>query len=278
VTGGIDFLIKHGLGHNIKPGHNVAVIGGGNTAMDCARTVWRMGAENVYLLYRRSRKEMPANDIEVEEAEAEGISYKFLSAPTKVTGKNGKLNTLLYQKMKLGPPDASGRSRPVPIEGAIESIKVDNILSAIGQIPDLYCLDTGIGAGIERSKFNSILVTPGTCQTNLSGYFAGGDAARGAATAVEAIRDGRFAARAINLQLLGQNIEPPTDFHATAPVLKGTEDGFESRPVPEPRVQMPCLSIDDRRQNFTEVETGLTQTDAQKEAERCLECGLVCYK
>ena len=141
VASGTEFLIKRGLGEETPVGKDVIIVGGGNTAMDCARTSWRLGAENVYLLYRRSRKEMPANDIEVVEGEKEEIQYHFLAAPTKLLGEGGRLESLEYQRMELGEPDASGRRRPVPVEGSETRIPASNVFSAIGQSPDLTCLD-----------------------------------------------------------------------------------------------------------------------------------------
>jgi len=278
VASGTEFLIKRGLGEETPVGRNVIVVGGGNTAMDCARTSWRLGAENVYLLYRRSRKEMPANDIEVHEGEREEVKYHFLAAPTRLVGEGGKLKGLEFQKMELGEPDASGRRRPVPKEGSEEIIAADNVFGAIGQSPDLSCLDEGLGARIERTRWDSVLVNECTGETTLEGVFSGGDGARGAATAVEAIRDGRFSARSIHLYLEGKEPEVPSGFYWKAPKLKGAVDGFEKAPDAAERVKMPELSVDERRMNFNEVELGLTEELAKREADRCLQCGIVCYR
>ena len=278
VASGTEFLIKRGLEEETPVGKNVIIVGGGNTAMDCARTSWRLGADNVYLLYRRSRKEMPANDIEVVEGEHEEIQYHFLAAPTKLIGEGGKLTGLEYQKMELGEPDASGRRRPVPVEGSEEVIAADNVFSAIGQSPNLECLDEGLGADVERTRWNSVLVNECTGRTSVDGIYSGGDAARGAATAVEAIRDGRFAAASIHQQLTGQEPEVPQGFYWKAPKLPGVEDGFAKQPEPSERAKMPDLSVDERRLNFDEVELGLTEEMARKEADRCLQCGVVCYR
>ncbi|MBU1702292.1 MAG: FAD-dependent oxidoreductase [Candidatus Eisenbacteria bacterium] len=277
VASGTEFLIKRGLREDTPIGKNVMIVGGGNTAMDAARTSWRLGAENVYLLYRRSRKEMPANDIEVAEGEHEEIKYHFLAAPTKLVGEGGRLKALEFQKMELGEPDASGRRRPVPVEGSEMEIEVDNVFSAIGQSPNLDCLDAGdLAKMIERTRWNSIDAKEGTMQTALKQVFAGGDDWRGAATAVEAIRDGRFAARSIHMSLMGEEMELPSNWYRKAPNLPGIDRGvsFERGA----RVKMPELSVDERRLNFNEVELGLTEEMARKESRRCLQCGLICYQ
>jgi len=277
VSSGTEFLMKRGLGEETKVGRNVIIVGGGNTAMDAARTSWRLGAENVYLLYRRSRKEMPANEIEVVEGEKEGVEYHFLAAPTKLVGDNAVLSGLEYQVMELGEPDASGRRRPLPVEGSETVIGADNVFSAIGQSPDLTCLDGDeVGKNIGRTRWNSIVAREGVMQTDVSNVFAGGDGWRGAATAVEAIRDGRFAARAINRMLVGEDVEVPNNWYVTAPKLPGVDEGVELEQ--SKRAHMIELSVEERKKNFDEVELGLTEEMAKAESERCLQCGLVCYR
>ncbi|MDJ0762125.1 MAG: FAD-dependent oxidoreductase [Myxococcota bacterium] len=276
VASGTEFLIKRGLDQETPVGKNVIVVGGGNTAMDAARTSWRLGADNVYLLYRRSRKEMPANDIEVEEGEHEGIQYHFLAAPTGLIGKDSKLAQMEFLRMELGEPDASGRRRPVPIEGSESLIDVDNIFSAIGQSPDLSCiLDEEVGQKIEQTRWKSVLVNEGTGGTSVNPIFSGGDCARGAATAVEAIRDGRFAARGIHLLLTGEDVKAPNKWLEKAPKLPGIDEGVEIEDIE--RAKMIELPVEERR-NFDEVELGLTEEMARRETERCLQCGLVCYR
>ncbi|MCP4604028.1 MAG: FAD-dependent oxidoreductase [Proteobacteria bacterium] len=277
VASGIELLINRGLGKETPVGKKAIIVGGGNTAMDTARTSWRLGAENVHLLYRRSRKEMPANDAEVEQGEREELQYHFLAAPTELTGDSGKLKALEFQKMELGEPDASGRSRPVPIEGSVEKIEADNIFAAIGQSPDLNCLgEDELGKKIPFTRWNTIEAQDGTMQTDIPKIFTGGDCWRGAATAVQAIRDGRLAARAIHRFLVGEDIKMPGNWHEKPPDLPGIDHGVTV--VKTPRAEMPELSVDERRLNFNEVELGLTEEMAKKETERCLQCGLVCYR
>jgi len=279
VASGTEFLIKRGLGEETPVGKNVIVVGGGNTAMDCARTSWRLGAENVYLLYRRSRKEMPANDIEVEEGDIEEVQYHFLAAPTKLEGSGGKLDGMEFRRMELGEPDASGRRRPVPIEGSEEVIPATDVFAAIGQSPDLTCLDEDdLGKQLARTRWNSIVAAEGTMQTDLGKVFSGGDCWRGAATAVEAIRDGRLAARGIHRLLGGEEPAVPDNWLPGPPVLPGVEAGFQNPPEPDERAGMPDLNVDERRLNFREVELGMTEGNALKEAERCMQCGVVCYR
>ena len=158
VLSGTEFLIKRGLEEEITIGDKIAVVGGGNTAIDAARTCWRLGAKEVTVLYRRSRKEMPANDIEIEEAEKEGVQFHFLAAPTKLIGENGNLSSLEYIQMELGEPDESGRRRPVPVEGSETVLEVDNIISAIGQFPDLTFFKADSYNGpVQVTRWNTIV-------------------------------------------------------------------------------------------------------------------------
>jgi NADPH-dependent glutamate synthase beta subunit-like oxidoreductase len=141
VLPGTDFLRAVTLNEPVELGKRVAVLGGGNTAIDAARTALRLDAEEVTILYRRSRQEMPATDWEVEEAEEENVGLKFLTAPVAIRGENGRVNTIECIKMELGEPDSSGRRRPVPIEGSEFVLEVDSVIAAIGQRPDVSCLD-----------------------------------------------------------------------------------------------------------------------------------------
>ena len=191
VDSGTIFLTKRGLNEPTPLGKKVVVIGGGNTAMDAARTAWRLGAAEVTLLYRRSRQEMPANDIEVVEAEHEGIKFEFLAAPTKLIGDdNGKVTHLEFIRMELGEPDASGRRRPVPMEGSETLMEVDNVFSAIGQFASVEFVPEEGENHLELSRWKTIDADPRTLQTNLFDVFVGGDAYTGPATAVEAHRRG----------------------------------------------------------------------------------------
>ncbi len=191
----IEFLKRVNLGDKTKPGNKVIVIGGGNSAIDSARTALRLGCDEVTILYRRSRKEMPANPWEVEAAEHEGVKIHYLAAPVKILGSNGKVTGMVCTKMKLGKLDASGRRRPIPIEGSEFEVEADLIIPAISQQPDLSFLPDD--HGFEISRWNSFVVDERTMATNREGIYAGGDDVTGPATVIEAIQAGHIAASSI---------------------------------------------------------------------------------
>jgi len=274
VLPGTHFLIDRGLEKETPVGDKVAIIGGGNTALDAARTSWRLGADEVTIIYRRSRKEMPANDIEIEEAGKEGVLFHYLAAPTKLMGEKGKLTHLEYIEMELGEPDESGRRRPIPKKGTEKVIEVDNVINAIGQFPVTDFLKED---GVNLTKWNTIEVAnEATGETNIQGVFAGGDGVTGASIAVEAIGAGRRAARSIHCYLSGQEIGLPKETIGKQSHLPDVDE-LVSVPVSE-RVKMPELSVDERRESFEEVETGLDEEMAAGESDRCLRCGLICYR
>ncbi len=276
VWGGIDFLRQKDLGIDVDVGKKVIVVGGGNTAIDAARTSLRLGAE-VTLLYRRSRKEMPANELEIVAAEEEGINFHFLAAPTKVLGdENGKANRLEYIKMELGEPDESGRRRPVPVEGSETVLEADTIIAAIGQKTDVSYLENSPKLEkVRYTKWKTLDADEDTTQTGIPYIFTAGDYLTGPALVVDAIGGGRRAARAIHLYLNGEGVEhketlqkkrlPGTDFTDIKGVIK------KGRPA------MPELHVPDRIDNFEEVDLTLTEEETLKESERCLRCGLTCY-
>ncbi len=279
VLPGTSMLIDRGLDKPTPVGERVVVVGGGNTAIDCARTCWRLGAREVTVLYRRSRAEMPANDIEVVEAEHEGIKFHFLAAPTKLIGENGKLKALEFIRMELGEPDASGRRRPVPVKGSEEVLEVDNVIAAIGQFPELSFLDGDEASKqITRTRWNSIMADEATMVTNVPGVFAAGDGVLGAATVVEAIGTGRRAARSIHLFLGDGDTAAPQNWVKDPKREVRTRSDIPDAPEPAERVQMPELKVPDRAGSFVEVELGLGEQQAKNEAQRCLQCGLVCYR
>nr|MBC8450597.1 NAD(P)-dependent oxidoreductase [bacterium] len=191
----IVFLRKVNLGNHEKPGNKVIVIGGGNSAIDAARTALRVGCDEVHIVYRRSLREMPANPWEIEAAEEEGVKISYLAAPVKILGKNGKVTGMECVKMRLGKLDASGRRRPVPIEGSEFTIEADTIIPSISQRPDIAFL--GDDHGLEISRWDSFVVDPRTMQTNMPDVFAGGDDDTGPSTVIEAIAAGHRAAAGI---------------------------------------------------------------------------------
>lgn len=191
VIHALDFLGRINMNDKVKLGNRVAVIGGGNVAMDAARTTQRLGAHEVHILYRRSRDEMPANPWEVGEAEREGVRFQFLVAPKRILGRDGHVTALECVKMSLGEPDETGRRRPLPIEGSDFRIdKLDTVILALGETPDLSILPKEV----EISEKNAVAVNPVTMETSLPGVFAGGDCVSGPASIIEAIAAGKRAA------------------------------------------------------------------------------------
>jgi heterodisulfide reductase subunit A len=195
------FLRRVNLGDKKKPGEKVIVIGGGNSAIDSARTALRLGCQEVSILYRRSRREMPANPWEIEEAEREGVRIHYLAAPVKMLGKNGKVSSMICTNMRLGKLDASGRRSPIPIEGSQFEIETDCVIPAISQEPDISFLQEG--HGLKISKWNSFVVDEKTMATNRAGVFAAGDCVTGPATIIQAIAAAHVAADSMEKYLEG---------------------------------------------------------------------------
>ncbi len=266
VVGGIDFLRENIINHKFDFGENVAIVGGGNTAMDACRTAIRMGAKKVYNIYRRTKAEMPAEEIEIVEAEEEGVIFKYLVNPIEIIGENGKVKEILLQKMELGEMDASGRRRPVPIEGETELLKVDCVISAIGQKLDAFGLDQ-----IKLTKWNTIEANPHTFLTNLDGVFAIGDATNdGADIAIAAIGEAKRSSSVIHSYLTGKLKPHYKPFYS----IKKNVTSKELEYIPkDARRKMPHLSAKNRRSNFKEVNLGFSLKDAREEGMRCLECG-----
>lgn len=265
IYGGIDFLRAVALKQEINIGDKVVICGGGNTAMDACRTAVRLGAKEVYCVYRRTRNEMPAEDIEITEAEEEGVQFKFLTNPISFNGEDGKVKSVTLQLMELGEPDASGRRRPVAIEGKTEELDVDSVIVAIGQklvnedVSELKLTDRGnIEADIDTFK------------TNIEGVFAIGDATnRGASIAIEAIGEANRCALSIDAYLKGEDIETRVPYISRRDEELIDFQSKEKCPARKPKV----LPAAERKNNFDEVCLGYTEEDAKAEASRCLECG-----
>lgn len=265
IYGGIDFLRAVALKQEINIGDKVVICGGGNTAMDACRTAVRLGAKEVYCVYRRTRNEMPAEDIEITEAEEEGVQFKFLTNPISFNGEDGKVKSVTLQLMELGEPDASGRRRPVAIEGKTEELDVDSVIIAIGQklvnedVSELKLTDRGnIEADIDTFK------------TNIDGVFAIGDATnRGASIAIEAIGEANRCALSIDAYLNGEDIETRVPYISRRDEELIDFQSKEKCPARKPQV----LPAAERKNNFDEVCLGYTEEDAKAEASRCLECG-----
>lgn len=267
VIGGIDFLRKVVRNEEIKLGENVAIVGGGNTAMDACRTAVRLGAKKVYNIYRRTKDEMPADMVEIIEADEEGVIFKNLTNPIEVIkDKNGHVKQILLQIMELGEPDASGRRAPKPIEGKTETIDVDTMILAIGQAVDPKGFE-----GLDLTKKKGIAYDNDTFMTNIEGVFAGGDCGNDKISiAIEAIADAKKAAVVIDAYLAGEKIKYEKPY--TVERLDITEKTFEDRER-QCRPKMDHLHADERKDNFSEVVFGYDEEQAMADANRCLECG-----
>lgn len=269
VHSAVDFLARSNNGDWNIPLGKTLIIGGGFTAMDAARSALRLGADEVTVVYRRSREEMPATKEEVNETEAEGANLSLLTAPLSVVSDEGSVSGVLCQKMKLGEPDESGRRRPEPIEGSDFNIDADTIILAIGQQVD----PEGLESALDLSKWGTIEADQRTLATSADGIFAGGDCETGPATVVEAIAAGRRAAVAIDAYVSGE--DPDEACSAPAASLKRRRPKlFEIGAKPlsdEKRRHMPDLAVAER-DNFDEIELGYDEESARAEAARCLQC------
>ena len=267
---GVEFLELVANGNPPDLGHDVIVIGGGNTAVDCARSAARLGGRNVRILYRRSRQEMPCLMEEVEAAEAEGVHIDLLTAPVRLE-RNSHGLLLTCQRMSLAEPDASGRRRPVAIEGSDFVIECSTVIAAIGQaVERLLAEHEGL-----RVTGWGIAADERTLATNLPGVFAGGDAVLGADLAVRAVTAGRIAAASIHQYLSGKALTGEVDVVSVA--MRPIDDAERAAIFREiekaARVPMPQIPMERRRAGFDEVEWGLSAGDAMREARRCLTCG-----
>lgn len=282
VYSGIDFLRNMemtGQKYDFRD-KTIAVVGGGNTAMDCCRTSVRCGADKVYVVYRRTEKEMPANPIEIHESKLEGVEYLFLTLPQKINkDENGKVVSMTCIRMELGEPDASGRRRPVPVEGSEFELKVDYILAAIGQKTQVEFLEDVNGytrtGKLEVNRWGDIMADANTLQTGIPSVFAAGDGVTGPATIIEAIAQAKKASLSCHQFLSGQEIKPAEkEFISRKDHFKDqVKSDYLGRYKKQLREEMPTMSPDDRL-NFKEVELGYHhELVALNETQRCLECG-----
>jgi formate dehydrogenase major subunit len=293
VVTAVDFLGELELTGDVHVGQKVTVIGGGFTAMDACRTSIRKGAAEVTCLYRRSRKEMPAHHTEVDEAEEEGVKLELLVAPVKILVDAGKVCGIEMLRMELGEPDASGRRRPVPIEGSEFTVECDQVITAIGQFPKLD--GTSEEQGVKRTKWKTIEVDEFTFQTADPKVFAGGDVVLGAQTVIQAVAQGKKAAWSIDAFLRDDDMTQvsreltelrATPFFAAMTAKKDLEPRLarmaEVPPVfidmttdvsqPAPPAEMPKLAPEERRANFEQIELGFPEAEARRGAELCLDC------
>jgi NADPH-dependent glutamate synthase beta subunit-like oxidoreductase len=273
VYPGVDFLRDVNLGKEVHVGKRVAVIGGGNVAMDAVRTSIRLGAEEAFILYRRGLEEMPAHGEETRDAEREGTQINTLTVPKRIIGENGKVKEIECLKVDLGDPDESGRRRPVPIEGSEMTMAVDTVIPALGQESDWACLSPECACTV--SDWGTLHVDPLTLQSADPDIFSGGDAVSGPKSLIEAAAAGLKAARSLDRYING------------VPLGGTEEDHFdrflESLRVYDPseeikikdrleRRQVTKLEPEKRKNTFEEVEQGFQSPDAVAEAERCLRC------
>lgn len=266
VIGGIDFLRKVVRNEEIKLGDSVAIVGGGNTAMDACRTAVRLGAKKVYNIYRRTKDEMPADRIEIIEADEEGVIFKNLTNPIEfIEGEDGRVKQVVLQVMELGEPDASGRRAPIPVEGKTETLDIDTAILAIGQAVDAAPFN------VDKTRKNAIAYDKDTFMTSMEGVFAGGDCGNDKISiAVEAIADARKASAVINAYLYGESVKYVKPFVVERDDID--EKTFEDRER-LCRPTMDQLEAEERKDNFTEVVLGYDEEQAIAEASRCLECG-----
>jgi heterodisulfide reductase subunit A-like polyferredoxin len=271
VRQGVDFLREVNLTGKADVGKNVAIIGGGNVAIDVARCAVRLGAETVNIIYRRSRAEMPAWEEEIQAAEDEGVNLTYLSAPQEVLVEDGRVVGLRCIRMKLSDVDSSGRRRPTPIPHSEYEIDIDQLIPAIGQKPDLSALADV--AGLDTTRWGTMEVDAVTYATGREGVFAGGDVQTGPWVAIGAIAAGKEAAESIQRYFDKRDMAADRE-----PIYK---ENPVYRPIPADanrtaRAKMPALPVADRRGNFKEVELGYAEAAGQSEAHRCLNCGYCC--
>jgi heterodisulfide reductase subunit A len=265
----LDFLDRVNSGKTVSIGKNVAVIGGGNAAIDAARTARRLGASKVTIVYRRSREEMPAISSEVDEAEHEVMKIEFLATPVEILVSDKSVSGMKCVRMRLGAPDDTGRRRPVPIPNSEFKMSVDTIIIAIGQevTPD------DLMKGLEPTMWGTLEVDSTTLQTNVKGVFGGGDVVSGGATAIEAVAAGKEAAKSIDRYLMGEDlIEGREEVLMPIEDIEVDEASIKMRYAPAMRT----LSMTKRKTTFGEVELGFNQEAAIAEANRCLSCGVCC--
>ncbi len=271
---GVKYLLDVNMGKDPYPeGKKVVVVGGGNVAMDCVRSSFRVGKPDVNLVYRRTKKEMPADPVEIHDAEEEGVNFHYLCNPTRIIEQGGKVVAVECIRMELGEPDKSGRRRPVPLPGSEFVIETDILIPAIGQAVDLSFLDERLG--VQATKWHTVLVDQETFETSRPGVFAAGDCETGPDVLVRACGNGKKAALRIDQYLRGEERtasekERFDDFFAKIKVYRKDEDigiaGGEARP------HLRMLDPTIRKWTFDEVEEGFRSDEAIREAMRCLRC------
>jgi formate dehydrogenase beta subunit len=263
---GVQFLRELNLGLKIQPKKKAIIVGGGDVAMDCSRSCARLGFQEVTIIYRRSRVEMPARDEEIEEAKKEGVAIRFLANPVKIVAKDGRVTGANCIKMKLGKPDESGRRRPLPVKGSEFHMDADMIIAAIGQRPELPIIPDK--ERVEITGWGTIKADPVTYMTDVEGVFAGGDCVTGPAILIDALHTGNRVAKSIDRYLHGGSLSSEISFDGLD--LKGQR--ARGYTVKDKAQGVEFLDTKKRTGNFEEVEGGFTAMEAMKEAQRCLRC------
>jgi NADH-quinone oxidoreductase subunit F len=270
VFSGVEFLRQVSLDQKVSVGKRLAVVGGGNAAVDAARTALRLGSQ-VTILYRRTEVEMPAYAEEVAQARKEGVKIRFLTQPVKILG-NGKVSGIVCQAMELGEPDASGRRRPIPIPGSETTLRLDSVIKAIGQRPEATDILLA-GQSLKLTPWGTVEVHPVNLATNLPGVFAGGDNVTGPATVVEAVAAGKQAAGSMHRYLQGESLEEKVRVSIPRESVEALEMSDEER-AGLTRPLMPEREVAERVKDFCLIELGLSQSQCRNEAMRCLRCDL----
>jgi len=269
---GLRFLRDVKLGRQVRVGRRVAVIGGGNVALDAARTALRLGADEVNIYYRRTREEMPVTEVEYDQAIAEGINVIFLVSPTRIVSQDWKVTGLQCIRMRLGEIDPGGRRRPIPITGSEFFAEADTVITAVGQAPDLSFLPPD--SALERTRLETLVVNSNSLATNVSGVFAGGDFVTGPGMVIDAIAAGRRAAISIDKYFKGDTSRVEIYDLKTGVVGELPPQEIEEVWEVQPRIPVPTLPITERKGSFAEIELSFSEGRARQEAKRCLRCDL----
>ena len=266
VIHGVTFMQRVNLEKDLKIGSRVAVVGGGNTAMDAARSSFRLGAKEVFILYRRTREEMPVDLRELEQVEEEGIKVHYLTQPIRVLSNDGiKVSGVQCIRNRLGEPGKDGRRRPILIEGSEFDIPIDLLIPAVSQSPDISFLPEEIG--LEISKWDRLAINPETFETNVKGIFAGGDFVTGPRDVIRVIADGRRAALSIDAYLSGEVFDKEPSYFTLVPEVRIDPDLEKTQ-----RQKVDTIPVPERKSIDKEVELGFSKEGARKEASRCLQC------
>jgi heterodisulfide reductase subunit A len=271
VIDAVEFLRRVNLGDREAPGKRTVIVGGGNVAIDAARTAVRLGSEDVSIIYRRSRDEMPAYREEIDGALADGVKMHLFTAPVRIRGENGRVTGFECMLTKLGPPDESGRRRPVPVKGTEFIIPCDAVIPAVGQQSDTECL---MEAGLEVARRGTLAVNRHIMQASMPDVFSAGDLVSGPATVVDAIASGHKAAEAMHRYIGGEDMDRYAEEMARI-----EPNGQNWQEIPEkiekqPRAEIRHLTVKETAGPFDEVAPGLSDEDAAREAARCLNCGV----